>query len=126
MKHYLFSLNLLILPCLFALSNFGDRSIPNQENEPRSCTLPAPSSLNGQVTSATTADLSWSSVSGAFAYALIVTDNGAPFLQTTVFGTTRALTGLTSGHTYQCKVISICGGSGGQASDFIITSLDTP
>jgi len=56
-----FSLNLLILPCLFALSNFGNASTATQQNEQFSCRLPAPSSLNGQATSSTTADLSWSS-----------------------------------------------------------------
>lgn len=118
MKQFLFSLQVLILPFLLEIPQSVDLTATKQLESPLTCNLPAPSYLNSQVTSTSTADLNWSSVSGAYAYFLVVTDNGSPFLQATVFGTTRTLAGLTTGHTYHCTVASMCNGS--EVSDYII------
>jgi len=63
-------------------------------------------------------ELSWPSISGASAYLLVVTENGSIIMQSTVYGTSKTLTGLIPGHNYQCKVSGIINGS--QSTDYII------
>lgn len=124
MKQLLFSIQVLILPFLLKPSIPSNLAATKQLESHLTCSLPAPSYLNSQVTSTSTADLNWNFVSSAIGYRLEVTDNGSPFLQTTIYGTSTTLTGLTSGHTYHCTVASIC--SGGQISDFIIWDDTNP
>ena len=84
------------------------------------CTLPAPNSFDGERTSATTAFLEWSPVSGAAAYRLWVYDKNTLELvgETTEYGSSKNLTGLEPNVSYRCVLASMC--SGGAASDFII------
>ena len=113
MHKLFFSFQILLLPFFFALPGAF-----SSLHEKDTCDLPAPASTNGQMIDATRGQLTWSGVSGAVAYQLVVTDNGSPFLQTTVSGTSYVLSGLTIGHTYHYTVGGMCSGS--QTSSYII------
>lgn len=86
----------------------------------RTCALPAPASFDSERTGATTAYLTWSPVSGAVSYRLTVYDTETWTLisNTIEFGTSKDLTGLSSGATYRCVLASMC--EGGASSEFII------
>ncbi len=86
-----------------------------------SCSLAAPSTFTADRTSGTTADLAWSSVSGAVAYHLLVYEIGSPNTlvgDTIEYGTSKTLTYLQSGKRYRCYLSSIC--SDNSVSEFII------
>jgi hypothetical protein len=84
-----------------------------------SCSLPAPSSFDGERTSGATAFLSWSAVGDAAAYRLQVYDESSVLIYNSFeYGTSKSLSGLEPGTSYRCVLASAC--SIGATSDFII------
>ena len=116
MNKFLFSLQIFILLALGAATK-SSAACPFSSERFQLFNLEALSSSKDMSAILNSVELSWSEVAGANAYLLIVTDNGLPFLQTTVFGTTKTLNGLITGHTYRC-MITVIGGA--QESDYII------
>ena len=119
MKLSLSSLSLFLFPVFFASLQPVWNNPSLETEQPAACNLPAPASIDIQLNGSGCAELSWPAVSGAYAYTLAGTDNGIPFLQTTVIGTSRTVTGMVSGHNYHFTVSSKCDGS--QTSSYIIT-----
>ncbi|HNL38024.1 MAG TPA: hypothetical protein PKL15_08670 [Saprospiraceae bacterium] len=87
----------------------------------QSCNLAAPSTFTTDRTSSNTADLTWSSVSGAIAYRLLVYEIGTPNTlvgDTIEYGTSKTLNYLQSGKSYRCYLSSVCPDN--SVSSFII------
>ncbi|WP_435260988.1 M4 family metallopeptidase [Tenacibaculum sp. nBUS_03] len=85
------------------------------------CALAAPSNFGGSSINDNGFTLSWSAVSGAASYE--VTVNGAT---STVSGTSKVVTGLTSGTAYACEVKAKCSSGGdGAASNTSVTTTGT-
>lgn len=84
-----------------------------------SCSLAAPSSFTEANVTDTGFDLSWSAVSGATGYTLII--DGSSYA---VSGTSFSATGLTPGTTYSCVVYGLCsnGGIGSSATLDVTTT----
>lgn len=118
MKLKLFSLPLFLLPLFYFPWNTVDQVVERVDSPTLVCNLPAPTFFTGTMTSSTTASLSWESVSGAYGYTLIVTDNGIPILQTEITGTSTTLSGLVTGHIYNCIIATKCDPT--QTSGYII------
>lgn len=117
MRFLLLTLQLLISTSLLALPESNNLSAYEHSEGLLSC-----SNVNSTLTEEgihnNAPEVSWSSVPGAYAYTVEVTENGSTVLQNTVYGTSKTLSGLVSGHTYQCKVKGII--TGGESSDYII------
>ena len=118
MRLLLFTLQLLISTSLLALPESNSLSAYEHNEGLLACNLYEISTLNVEAPHTNAPEVSWSSVPGAYAYTVEVTENGSTVLLSTVYGTSKTLTGLVSGHTYQCKVKGII--TGGESSDYII------
>lgn len=86
--------------------------VPRNSNTPEAvaCTLSAPVSFDAKRTSSSTADLSWSAVSGASAYKLriYIVGNLRLVSETTQKGLSKTINGLQSGVAYRFELASIC------------------
>ena len=88
---------------LFAASVVTATAIFPHPTHQDPCSLSAPASLNGTVTSPSSASLSWPSVSGAYGYRVRVQtvpagETVGDFLS---FNLSASLSGLTTGATYR-------------------------
>ncbi len=95
---------------LFAASVVTATAIFPHPTHQDPCSLSAPASLNGTVTSPSSASLSWPSVSGAYGYRVRVQtvpagETVGDFLS---FNLSASLSGLTTGATYRCTVAAVC------------------
>lgn len=101
----------LAIACgLFTAFAVSATAISPQLPQQDPCSLSAPASLNGLVTSTTSATLSWPSVSGAYGYRVKVqtVPDGNPVSDFLTFNLTASLNGLTTGATYRCTVAAVC------------------
>jgi len=112
MKLLLLSLQLFFATCLFAMPSSIDLN-RHEHSSGSLYFLTEPSQSHSNIV-----EVSWSSVPDAYAYFLVVTENGSPVTQTIVYGTNKKLNNLLPGHSYHCTVSSII--NGGQSTDFII------
>lgn len=96
-------------------------------NSDDNCNLSAPGTFTANRTSGTSADLSWSAVSGASAYSLTVyeavggTTSGSPVGGGRISGTSTTISYLESGKHYRCYLASVC--SDGTSSIIIIDTV---
>lgn len=120
MRLLLFTLQLLISTSLLALPESNSLSAYEHNEGLLACNLYEISALTAEIPHSNAPEISWSPVSGAYAYIVEVTENGAIVLQNTVYGTSKTLNGLVSGHTYHYTVKGII--TGGQVTDYIISN----
>ncbi len=83
------------------------------------CTLPAPTSGSG-VHNGSSISASWTAVSGAVGYRVIITDvdTAQIVFDDVISGTYKELTGTNSAHDYAVRVAPVC--SGNEESAYII------
>ena len=118
MRLLLFTLQLLISTSLLALPEFNSLNAYEHNEGLLAYNHYEISTLNVEAPYTNAPEVSWSSVPGAHAYMVEVTENGSTVLLSTVYGTTKTLNGLIPGHTYHCTVSSIINGK--QSTNFII------
>lgn len=104
---------LLFLVLMFAIQS---------QNE--TCTLPAPTSGSG-THNGNSITASWSVVSGAVGYRVIITDvdTSQVVFDDAITATTKELTGTNSAHDYAVRVAPVCTGNEQSANIIVIDIL---
>lgn len=103
---------LALIAVMFATANLNNVS--------DTCTLPAPSD-NGSSHNGTSITVSWTAVTSAVDYRLIVTDldNGDEIIYNDIVpGLSKTISGTNPNHDYRARVAAKC--SGGEESNLII------
>jgi hypothetical protein len=117
MKHFLFLIQLLALPCLFSFTKPAT-TVSKYDNRSQICTHEAKISHGTQIIGSNVVEVSWPQVSGVQSYLVVVTENGTLVHQSNAYGTSKMVNGLALGHTYHCTVVGMINGS--QVTDYII------